>query len=114
MVIQKINEKKKIIISNLVTRLPKNDWKMQSRGMVLHHEVDRFARKTKDNFITLMITIVGMATALTWNEVVKELIEVFFPDRSALYAKVYVAVLATAFTLIVTYAISRVRDNSRR
>lgn len=112
MVIQRINEKKKIIMSNLVTRLPKNDWKMQSRGMSLHHEVGRFARKTKENFITLMITIVGMATALTWNEVIKTVIDLFFADRSALYAKVYVAVIATVFTLVVTYMISRMRDTS--
>ena len=114
MVIQRINEKKKIIVSNLVTRLPKSTWRLQSSGMTIHHEVDRFARKTKENFITLMITIVGMATALTWNEVIKELIEVFFPDRSALYAKVYVAVIATIFTLIATYAISRMRDSGHR
>lgn len=107
-------EKRKMIVSKLVNGLPKNDWRMHSRGMSLHHEVDRFARKTKDNFITLVITIVGMATALTWNEVVKTLIGIFFPDRSALYAQVYVAVIATIFTLIATYAISRMRDSNRR
>lgn len=114
MVIQKINEKRKMIVSKLVTKMPKRDWRMQSTGMTLHHEVDRFARKTKDNFITLVITIIGMATALTWNEVVRTIIQSLFPDRSALYAQIYVAVIVTIFTLIATYMISRAREKDQR
>ncbi len=108
-----IGEKKKMIVSKLVTRIPKADWRAQSRGMFIQSEVDRFAKKMKENFITLLITIIGMATALTWNEVVKALIDTFFAERSALYAKVYVAVIVTVFTLVVTYMISRIRENGK-
>lgn len=109
-----VNQGGKVIVSKLVTRLPRNTWRMQSRGMTLHHEVDRFARTTKENFITLVITVVGMATALTWNEVVRAIIDTFFANRSAIYAKVYVAVIATIFTLVVTYMISRVRESGQK
>lgn len=105
-----IAEKEKMMVKKIVTNIPKRTWRDDSRGMTFHHEVDRFAKKTKENFITLIITVVGMATALTWNEVVKYMIDLFFADRSALYAKLYVAVIATVFTLTVTYMISRIRD----
>jgi len=105
---------KNMIISKFVTRLPRHTWRSDSRGMVLHHEVNMFAKKTKENFVTLLITIVGMATALTWNEVVRALIDTFFADRSVLYAKLYVAVIATIFTLVATYMISRIREGDRR
>lgn len=108
-----IGEKKRMIVGKLVTRLPRNDWRMQSRGMALHSEVNRFASKMKENFVTLLITIIGLATALTWNEVIKTLIDTFFADRSALYAKVYVAIVITIFTLVVTYMISRIRENGK-
>lgn len=101
---------KSLVVSQLVTRLPKHTWRIDSRNMSIRHEVDLFAQKTKENFITLVITIVGMATALTWNEVVKSIIDAFFVDRSAIYAKIYVAVIATVFTLIATYMISRIRN----
>jgi hypothetical protein len=104
----------RMVVTKLVTRLPKHTWRSDSRGMVFHHEMDRFAKKTKENFITLVITIVGMATALTWNEVVKALIDTFFADRSALYVKIYVAVIATLFTLVATYMISRIRETGPR
>jgi hypothetical protein len=105
---------KSIIMSKLVTRLPKYNWRSESRKITLHHEVDVFAKKTKDNFITLLITIVGMATALTWNEVVRSIIDTLFVDRSAFYVKLYVAVIATIFTLVTTYMISRIYNKNRK
>lgn len=107
-----VAEKKAAVMSRLATKIPHHTWRDDSRGMTFHHEVNRFARKTKDNFITLIITIVGMSTALTWSEVVKYLIDAAFADRSAFYVKLYVAVIATIFTLVVTYMISRMRDSS--
>ncbi len=109
-----IAEKEKMVVKKIVTNIPRHTWRDDSRGMTFHHEVDRFAKKTKENFITLIITVVGMATALTWNEVVKAIIDTFFADRSAIYAKLYVAVIATVFTLTVTYMISRIRESGQK
>lgn len=106
--------KKKMLVSKLVTRLPHVGWRGQSNKILFGHELNRFARSSKDYFIALLITVIGMATALTWNDFIRGVIDVFFTDRHALYAKFYVAVLATIFTLFVTYMISRMKGDGRK
>ena len=110
----RISNRKKMIVSRFVTRLPQTDWRMQSSSMVLQKEIHHFTKKTKENFITLLIMIIGMATALTWSDVVKTVIDIFFIERSALFVKVYVAIIVTIITLILTYMISRARENGYR
>lgn len=112
--VSQVAEKKAAVVSRLATKMPHHTWRDDSRGMTFHHEVDKFAKKTKENFITLIITVVGMATALTWSEVVKYLIDTLFSDRSAFYVKLYVAIIATVFTLVVTYMISRMRESGQK
>ena len=106
--------KKKMLVSKLVTRLPHVGWRGQSNKMLFSHELNRFARSSKDYFVALLITVIGMTTALTWNDFVRGVIDTFFVDRHAIYAKFYVAVVATVFTLIVTYMISRMKGDVRK
>lgn len=93
----------------MVARAMKPTWRTASRNMSIQKEVNMFARKTRENFVTLLISIVGMATAITWNEVVRYIIDVFFHERSLFMAKVSVAVIVTLVALVLTYMISRAK-----
>lgn len=107
-----MGERKKIIFSRLVTKHPQT-WRGLSRNIALNNEVGLFTRKSKEYFFTLAITVIGMTTALTWSDFVRGVIDIFFADRGALYVKLYVALIATAFALIVTYTMSRIKENGR-
>lgn len=105
--------KKKMMMSKLVDRIPRTDWRLQSRGMVIQTEVKTFAKKMRENFVTLLITVIGMATALTWSDVVGTVVNVFFADRSTLTVKIFVALTVTVVTLTLTYIVSRVSRNGK-
>ena len=89
-----------------ISRL-KKDWKTQSAGINIHHEVHRFTKEVRKNFFTLLITAFGLVAALSWQDAIREWINVSFPDRSTFIQKTYVAIIISIVTVLITYFLSR-------
>jgi len=89
-----------------ISKIKKN-WKSQSAGINIHHEVHRFTKEVRKNFFTLIITAFGLVAALSWQDALREWINVSFPDRSTLIQKTYVAIIISIITVLVTYFLSR-------
>jgi len=91
-----------------ISKIKKN-WRSQSTGINIHHEVHRFTKEVRKNFFTLIITAFGLVAALSWQDALREWINVSFPDRSTLIQKTYVAIIISIVTVLVTYLLSRTK-----
>ena len=91
-----------------ISKIKKN-WKSQSAGINIHHEVHRFTKEVRKNFFTLIITAFGLVAALSWQDAIREWINVSFPNRSTVIQKIYVAIIISVITVLVTYFLSRTK-----
>jgi len=94
-------------VNKVLEKLNRKDWKYHKARMQVHSEFGGFAKHLKQNFWTLAISTFGIATGLLWYDLVKAIIDDFFPNRSTLDIKFYVAILITFVSITVTYIITR-------
>lgn len=87
----------------------KSDWKLRSRELILRHEIKKFSKAFKENFITLVISSFGLLTALTWNNFWTAWVNTLSVQNSLTY-KFMVAVGITTLAVIMTYTFSRIKD----
>ncbi len=85
------------------------DWKQQKRKMIINHEVSKFTKAFRENFITLIVSALGLVAALSWNDAIKSAISTLFPSSSDLIYKFYVAVAVTIIAVVITYFLSRIK-----
>jgi len=95
-----------------IDKLKKGDWHYNKAKMQVHTEVKGFSKHFKENFWTLAVSTFGIATGLIWYEVVKSIIDEFFPNRSTLMIKFYVAILVTIISIIGTYVVTRIKSKN--
>jgi hypothetical protein len=87
------------------------DWKFHRRNMILNHEIKRFTKTFRENFVTLIVSALGLVAALTWNEAIKYWIDTVFPEKTVAY-RFYVAFVVTIISITFTYFISKLKDSS--
>ncbi|MBI1978941.1 MAG: hypothetical protein HYS62_02655 [Candidatus Aenigmarchaeota archaeon] len=99
-------------IGKAVGTLTGPNWKNQRRGLTIGRELQEFRRVFKDNFVTLIVSAFGVVAALSWNDALKEVIFVFFPEKGDLIVKVYTAVAVTILSIVVTYLLSKLKTKT--
>jgi hypothetical protein len=92
-----------------IASITRKDWKAHSRGIIFNNELNKFSKAFRTNLITLLISAFGLVAALTWQEAIKEAINVFFPQQSILVYKLYIAIVVSVMAVIVTYFFSRLK-----
>jgi hypothetical protein len=88
-----------------------NDWKSRSRRMLFHHEVTRFTSEFRENFVTLIISSLGLVVALSWNNFWNAWIS-SLPMESTLPYKMMVAFSMTILAVFLTYFLSKLKKRS--
>ena len=88
------------------------DWKQQKRSLIINHEVSKFTKAFRENFITLIISALGLVSALSWNDAIKSAINTLFPTASDLIYKFYVAIVVTIIAVVITYFLSRIKSRN--
>jgi len=101
-------EKPKNVVKS---RLPIS-WRDRRRSIIINNEVSKFTKAFKENFITLIISALGLVAALSWNDAIKAVITTLFPENDLAY-KFYVAVIVTAMAVVITYFLSRIKNNGK-
>ena len=97
-------------VSKNPVKYPKSvNWKQQKRKMIINHEVSKFTKAFRENFITLIVSALGLVAALSWNDAIKSAINTLFPSNSDLIYKFYMAVAVTIIAVVITYFLSRIR-----
>ncbi|MBU5537581.1 MAG: DUF5654 family protein [Candidatus Aenigmatarchaeota archaeon] len=96
-------------LKGVVSSIIKPNWKQQSRQLTIGRELEEFKKVFKDNFVTLIVSAFGVVAALSWNEVVKEMIFVLFPQKGNLIVKIYTAIAITILSIFVTYLLSKLK-----
>lgn len=90
-------------------KIDNTTWRASSRNLVLKHEVNKFTKEFRHNFITLIVSSFGLVVALTWNEFWNTLIK-SLPAESTVTYKLYIAIAMTLAAVIFTYTMSRFKD----
>jgi len=93
-------------------KIKKGDWHYNKAKMQVHSEVKDFSKHFKENFWTLAVSTFGIATGLIWYEVIKSIIDEFFPNRSTLLIKFYVAILVTIISITGTYVVTKIKNKN--
>ena len=88
-------------------------WKDQRRRILINNEVSKFTKAFWENFITLIVSALGLVAALSWNDTLKATIVVLFPEGSDLAYKFYVSISVTVMAVIITYFLSRIKTDSK-
>jgi hypothetical protein len=113
MVMKKVIDKiKRKDWQNRLDKIKKGDWHYNKAKMQVHSEVKDFSKHFKENFWTLAVSTFGIATGLIWYEVIKSIIDEFFPNRSTLLIKFYVAILVTIISITGTYVVTRIKNKN--
>ena len=86
-----------------------NVWKERRRSMIINHEVSRFRKVFQENFITLIVSALGLVAALTWNDAVKTTIETLIPAQANLIYKYYAAIIVTIIAVSITFFLSKLK-----
>ena len=86
------------------------DWRSQRRSMILNHGLEDFTKTFKKNFVTLIISALGLVAALSWNDAIRTWIDTLFPEKTVAY-KFYVAFLVTVLSVTLTYFISKFKGS---
>ncbi len=94
----------------MINRKP--TWRDQSRKMSLNHEVFRFARAFRDNFVTLMIAALGFLVALSWNNFWNAWVSTLTVENTLPY-KFVVALGMTMLAVILTYVFSKLKPSNQ-
>ena len=85
------------------------DWKMQKRNLIINNEVSKFTKAFRENFVTLIISALGLVAALSWNDAIKTTIDTLFPTVGNFIYKYYVAIIVTIVSVVITYFLSRMK-----
>ena len=86
-------------------------WKDQKRRMILNDEFSKFKKAFRNNFVTLIVSALGLVAALSWNDAIKSAIAALFPSEKDLIYKFYVAVAVTIIAVVITYFLSRIKKD---
>ena len=86
-----------------------SDWRQQKRTIILNNEVTKFTKAFKENFVTLIISALGLVAALSWNDAIKTTIDTFFPTIGNVMYKYYVAIIVTIISVVITYFLSKMK-----
>jgi hypothetical protein len=77
-------------------------------------EAKNFRKEFTERTLKLVTTSFGLVAALAWNEVIKEVVEVyvkpFFGKGSGLLSLIIYAVLVTALVVFVSYQLSKLGE----
>ena len=93
----------------MVLRKLKN-WREQSRGISVTHEINKFTKSFRDNFFTLMISAMGLVVALSWNNFWTAWVGTLTVENTLAY-KLVIAVMMTMLAVVLTYVFSRFKNN---
>jgi uncharacterized membrane protein (DUF485 family) len=86
------------------------DWRKESRRILLRHEMIKFTKAFRDNFVTLMISSLGLLVALSWNNFWTTWVNSLMIENTVNY-KFYIAMGMTVFAVILTYVLSKLKNN---
>jgi len=86
----------------------------------IHEMVMKDAKVFKKQFVERSLKLVtsgfGLVSALAWNELIKEMVEVYikpyFGKNSGLISLAIYALLVTALAVFITYQLSKVSENA--
>ncbi len=95
------------MLKGILNLFKKENWRQHSARLVIHKEVTNYAQTLRNNFTTLAISIIGVATAISWSSVVQTVLTDLFPNTSDLMSKMYVAIVITLVSITLTYLITR-------
>lgn len=82
-------------------------WRSKRRSMIINGEVSNFTKTFRKDFTTLLISALGLVAALSWNDAIKEAINVLFPTVATAIYKFYVAIIITIISITFTYFLSK-------
>ena len=85
-----------------------NNWRNNSRHIIINGEVKKFGKAFRVNFVTLMISSLGLLVALTWNNLWNTWVIKLSLEDNITY-KSYLAVGVTILAVVLTYVLSRVK-----
>jgi len=88
----------------------KKTWRDQSRGISVRHELSKFTKSFRENFITLIISAMGLVVALSWNNFWTTWIGTIAIENTLSY-KLFIAILMTLFAVVLTYIFSRFKGD---
>jgi hypothetical protein len=101
-----------MVVSKVLERLKKRDWRYHKATMQVHKEVRGFSQHFKTNFWTLAISTFRIATGLVWYDVWKAIIDELFPNRNTFDIKLFVAILVTLVAIFGTYVVTRLQKRN--
>lgn len=90
-----------------------SDWKQQKRTIILNNEVSKFTKAFRENFVTLIISALGLVAALSWNDAIKTTVDTLFPTIGNIIYKYYVAIIVTVISVIITYFITKIKPANK-
>ena len=80
-----------------------------NKKIVLNNEIKQFSKAFKENFITLIISSLGLLVALTWNNLWTSWVSTL-PVENTLTYKFLIAMIITVIAVILTYMLSKVKE----
>ena len=86
----------------------KNGWRSERRAMILTSELEKFRKSFKHNFVTLMISSLGLLVALTWNNFWNAWVATLSNENTLMY-KFYISISMTILAVVLTYLFSRMK-----
>jgi len=86
------------------------DWKSHRRSLIFNHEIQRFTKTFRENFVTLIVSALGLVAALSWNDAIRTWIDTLFPEKTVAY-RFYVAFVVTILSITLTYFISKLKSS---
>jgi len=81
-----------------------------SREMLVNKEFFEFSKAFKENFVTLIISALGLVVALSWNNFWVAWITSLSIENATPY-KFITAMFITAFAVVLTYILSKIKGN---
>ena len=100
-------------IKHIAGKFPKPDWKVEQTRLTISHELYEFKKAFKENFAIFAVSGLGLATALTWNEVIKQAVTDISPRVGGeLLIKAYSAFIVTMVAIFFTYWVSKWKSKS--
>ncbi len=92
-----------------------------AKQKMIHEAVMDDAKEFKKQFVARSLKLVtsgfGLVSALAWNELIKEAVEVYikpyFGKNSGLISLAIYALLVTALAVFITYQLSKISDYSK-
>ncbi|MBI4010430.1 MAG: hypothetical protein HY361_04580 [Candidatus Aenigmarchaeota archaeon] len=86
------------------------DWKEQSRNISVTREFKQFTESFRENFITLIVSAMGLVVALSWNDFWRAWVTTLTVEDTLSY-KLVIAVLMTLLAVVLTYVFSKFKSN---